>query len=160
MHISNLVPTSSTHPPPPQLVNFALTALRRALMHVKSSTWDTTLYLRILGQIDTLLHPVSGDGMDVERKGSGEEAGVPDTDWVEETLENERKEISRLDVELRGYMSNLIKESIRVSIRLPRKPSRSSGGWLMTIAYLSRFCSIGSTLWIIAKRNEELLCRS
>ena len=44
-----------------------------------------------------------------------EEAGVPDMEWVEEARENERREAARLDVELRGYMSNLIKESIRVS---------------------------------------------
>jgi COP9 signalosome complex subunit 1 len=35
-------------------------------------------------------------------------------DWVESARDAERKEGSRLDVELRGYMSNLIKESIRV----------------------------------------------
>lgn len=46
---------------------------------------------------------------------SGEENGVPDFEWIEEAQEAERKENARLDVELRGYMSNLIKESIRVS---------------------------------------------
>jgi COP9 signalosome complex subunit 1 len=44
-----------------------------------------------------------------------EEAGVADMEWVEDARENERRESARLDVELRGYMSNLIKESIRVS---------------------------------------------
>ncbi|WVR08336.1 hypothetical protein IAU60_005389 [Kwoniella sp. DSM 27419] len=41
--------------------------------------------------------------------------GMPDMDWVESVRENERKENSRLDVELRGYLSNLIKESIRLT---------------------------------------------
>lgn len=43
-----------------------------------------------------------------------ESDGVPDWDWVYEARENEKKENGRLMVELTGYMSNLIKESIRV----------------------------------------------
>jgi hypothetical protein len=35
--------------------------------------------------------------------------------WYETAEEQLRKESTRLDVELKGYMSNLIKESIRVS---------------------------------------------
>ena len=54
-----------------------------------------------------------------------EEAGVPDIDWVEETRENERREAARLDVELRGYMSNLMKESIRVSPYCDKREGRS-----------------------------------
>lgn len=53
----------------------------------------------------------------------GEENGIPDMEWVDEVRENERKEAGRLDVELRGYMSNLIKESIRVS----QSPFQSQG---------------------------------
>lgn len=44
-----------------------------------------------------------------------EEHGFPDERWITETRDTVAKEVSRLDVELRGYMSNLIKESIRVS---------------------------------------------
>lgn len=48
---------------------------------------------------------------------AGEEAdGKPDVAWLQAVKEEEKKEILRTDVELRGYMSNLIKESIRVSI--------------------------------------------
>lgn len=39
-----------------------------------------------------------------------------DMEWIEEAKEAERKEASKLDVDLRNYMSNLIKESIRVSL--------------------------------------------
>ncbi|WWD20026.1 hypothetical protein CI109_104499 [Kwoniella shandongensis] len=47
--------------------------------------------------------------------GGGEDEGVPDIRWVESVREQDRKEATRLDVELRGYMSNLIKESIRLT---------------------------------------------
>lgn len=46
----------------------------------------------------------------------GNEAeGKPDMAWVKRVRKEEKKEITKTDVELRGYMSNLIKESIRVS---------------------------------------------
>jgi hypothetical protein len=54
--------------------------------------------------------------MEVEGAEGKEEDGYADMEWVEEVREMERKESGRLDVELRGYMSNLIKESIRVSL--------------------------------------------
>lgn len=37
--------------------------------------------------------------------------------WYETAEEQLRKESTRLDVELKGYMSNLIKESIRVRMK-------------------------------------------
>jgi hypothetical protein len=43
--------------------------------------------------------------------------GDVDVAWVDSVRELERKEGGKLEVELRGYMSNLIKESIRVSSR-------------------------------------------
>lgn len=46
---------------------------------------------------------------------TGNARGEIDVEWVESVREQERKETGKLDVELRGYMSNLIKESIRVS---------------------------------------------
>lgn len=52
------------------------------------------------------------DGTSASRGASAR--GEIDMDWVESARDAERKEGSRLDVELRGYMSNLIKESIRV----------------------------------------------
>lgn len=44
-----------------------------------------------------------------------EHEGIPDMAWLQAAIENERKDTSRLSIELTGYMSNLIKESIRVS---------------------------------------------
>jgi hypothetical protein len=46
----------------------------------------------------------------------GEAMGEPNMAWVEAVREKERKEGGRLDVELRGYSNNLIKESIRVGV--------------------------------------------
>ena len=65
--------------------------------------------------LDSLLHPgkVGRDAESMDGVKGREETGVPDMDWVEEAMENQQRETSRLDVELRGYLSNLIKESIR-----------------------------------------------
>jgi COP9 signalosome complex subunit 1 len=103
LHISTLLPTSSPH-----ATHFSLAALRRAIPHIKK-TWDHALYLRVIHQITLLLHPDP-----TSSSGGKEEDGSPDFDWIEDVKELERKEGGRLDVELRGYMSNLIKESIRV----------------------------------------------
>lgn len=45
-----------------------------------------------------------------------EAKGQIDIDWVEDTREAERMELAKLDTELKGYSSNLIRESMRVSI--------------------------------------------
>jgi COP9 signalosome complex subunit 1 len=70
----------------------------------------------------------SAKGDDVELGGAGDAAagsesaktaegqGHVDVDWIESVRESERKEMSRLDTELKGYSSNLIKESMRVSV--------------------------------------------
>lgn len=60
--------------------------------------------------------PASGAGGAKTAEGQGH----VDIDWIEGVREAERKEMSRLDTELKGYSSNLIKESMRVS------PLRSS----------------------------------
>jgi hypothetical protein len=49
--------------------------------------------------------------------GEGEEAdGKADTAWIARVKEEEKREMTKTEIDLRGYMSNLIKESIRVSI--------------------------------------------
>lgn len=94
-------------------------------------TLDTDLYLRIVGLIDATLHPdklphpaaAGGSGnadepMDIDsvyaRKGA-EKDGRPDAVWIEERRATQQAEENRLGVELNGYISNLYKESIRVS---------------------------------------------
>ena len=44
-----------------------------------------------------------------------EEESIPDTVWVDSTLKSTKAESERLELELKGYKNNLIKESIRVS---------------------------------------------
>lgn len=39
-----------------------------------------------------------------------------DTEWCERTERSNRTELEKLDLELRNYQNNLIKESIRVSL--------------------------------------------
>lgn len=119
LHIPTLI-LSAGPTPSPTALSLARAALLRVIPYIRASTWDYPLYVRVVSQLDAILQPdKSGGGVEVEAmdgvKGH-EEAGVPDMEWLEEARENERKEAARLDVELRGYMSNLIKESIRVCI--------------------------------------------
>ena len=120
-------------------MQFARTAILRAIPHIKK-TWDHSLYLRSIAQInETLGRPgqinklaihddntSNSDGEDEVEEDepmgdsigdlTGDESeGVPDRAWVEKVKEEEKREVTKTDVELRGYMSNLIKESIRVS---------------------------------------------
>ena len=90
---------------------------------IKDQTWDHQSYLAIMTRLEHLSAAERKTAMEIEVAAStdagwdgirGEVMGVPDMEWVEEVMEKERKETARLDVELRGYMSNLIKESIRV----------------------------------------------
>lgn len=127
----------------PKLLEFARTAILRAIPHIKK-TWDHSLYLRSVAQInETLGRPGqisklaihddangTSDGEDEVEEDepmgdsigdlTGDESeGVPDRAWVEKVKEEEKREVTKTDVELRGYMSNLIKESIRVSPDIP-----------------------------------------
>ena len=105
LHMTQLL---SSHP------SLARLAYIQLYPKIKNGTLDHQLYLRIMTELNTIVTTES-NGMDVDGGGIvGEAMGVPDMEWVEETMETERKEVARLDVELRGYMSNLIKESIRV----------------------------------------------
>lgn len=124
----------------PNLLLFARTALLRAIPHIKQ-TWDYNLYYRVMSQINETLGKSSGkipmkdsdsaDGEEDEPMADsvgdlrGNEAeGELDMVWVSSVKEEEKKEVTRTDVELRGYMSNLIKESIRVSRGSTHHPAR------------------------------------
>ena len=155
MHVPKVIlvkPTTSD----PKLLSFARTALLRAIPHIKT-TWDHGLYLRAIAQINETLgrpgqvnKPASIDGSnsddDMEEDEPmadsvgdlvGDEAeGVPDRAWVERVKGEEKKEVSKTDVELRGYMSNLIKESIRVSPAI-YPPHGSHSLNLMQLTHLS-----------------------
>jgi hypothetical protein len=54
-------------------------------------------------------------GDDPEETAGNESQGIPDMVWLNEAREKAKKDNARLTIELTGYMSNLIKESIRVS---------------------------------------------
>ena len=43
---------------------------------------------------------------------------IPDMDWVDRVKKTNDRDTSRLEGELKGYKNNLIKESIRVSLKL------------------------------------------
>lgn len=112
----------STPSQSPTTLALARTALLR-LIPLLRGTLDVGLYNTALAYLARISAESTGAGARDDSMGadeasavSGKEAeGIPDNEWIEEAGETERKENSRLDVELRGYMSNLIKESIRVS---------------------------------------------
>ncbi|WWC93127.1 uncharacterized protein L201_008094 [Kwoniella dendrophila CBS 6074] len=54
-------------------------------------------------------------GIEVGGRRGEEVNGILDEQWIEDSKENERRENSRLVIELSGYLSNLIKESIRLT---------------------------------------------
>ncbi|KAK8849405.1 hypothetical protein IAR55_004737 [Kwoniella newhampshirensis] len=121
-HIPSLL-LSSTSQPTPQTLLLARTALVRLVPHIRS-TLDHELYLRTINQIYETLHPTRRASKSASDPSSGAadgggggvaEGGLMDLDWVENARGQDRKEGTRLDVELRGYMSNLIKESIRLT---------------------------------------------
>lgn len=120
-HIPTLI--FSTPSQSPNTIALARAALLR-LIPLLRGTLDVGLYNTTLAYLARVSAASTGAGARDDSMGadesasavSGKEAeGVPDNEWIEDAGETERKENSRLDVELRGYMSNLIKESIRVS---------------------------------------------
>jgi COP9 signalosome complex subunit 1 len=96
----------------------------RAIPHIKE-TWDHKLYLQCISQINLTLGraplraAVDSDGEEEDEPmaGEGEEAdGKADTAWIASVKEEEKREMTKTEIDLRGYMSNLIKESIRVGL--------------------------------------------
>ncbi|BEI80381.1 hypothetical protein CcaverHIS002_0109100 [Cutaneotrichosporon cavernicola] len=106
----------------PNARKLARVAALRAIPLIKEQTWDHNLYLRLVSQIDQTLNPgktrATDDAMDVDaaysKKGS-EAEGTPDSLWVQVARDKEEAENNRLNVELNGYIANLIKESIRLT---------------------------------------------
>jgi COP9 signalosome complex subunit 1 len=72
-------------------------------------TWDIENYTHAVAYVARCGPEGAAEGECTEAK-----TGTPDQVWVDETTPTARLENSRLAVELNGYMSNLIKESIRV----------------------------------------------
>jgi COP9 signalosome complex subunit 1 len=125
-------------PTDPKTLLVARTALLRAIPHIKE-TWDHKLYLQCIVQINQTLGKSTGitgtaatdsdnegeedgDG-DEPMTGGGEEGeGKPDMAWVHRVKDEEKKEMTKTEIDLRGYMSNLIKESIRVSFQSTIRP--------------------------------------
>ncbi|WRT69387.1 uncharacterized protein IL334_006371 [Kwoniella shivajii] len=135
-HIPSLL-LSSQSKPTFQAISFSRAALARLIPHLKNETWDWSLYyssIKLLKDpsarrkskdereddisrmdIDDLnTIPVDAGGTG-NGSGGEEEDGIADIKWIENVKELERRENNRLDVELRGYLSNLIKESIRLT---------------------------------------------
>ncbi|WVW86576.1 hypothetical protein I302_108626 [Kwoniella bestiolae CBS 10118] len=115
-----LLLSPSSHPTP-QTIALSKAALSRLIPHLKNDTWDHTTYLQ---SVRLLNDPTSfkrkDEYMDIDESTSGEARDgqlIVDLDeqWIEDVKELEKRENSRLDVELRGYLSNLIKESIRLT---------------------------------------------
>jgi COP9 signalosome complex subunit 1 len=112
-HLAQLIlssPSTSTIP-------LARDALKRLIPLIKE-TWDVNMYVSVS---NTLADPpiakrATGDvDMDDTAKTS-EGQGRVDIDWIDSVRESERKEMGKLDTELKGYSSNLIKESMRVCL--------------------------------------------
>lgn len=76
---------------------------------ITSTTTDTALYHRALQIRNTL--PDSGEPwITMDKRLPSDEA------WIMSTQKSNQDELEKLDLELRHYQNNLIKESVRVSI--------------------------------------------
>lgn len=107
--------------PSPKVLSLAREAALQAIPLIKESTWDTVLYNRLCRQIEATLRPDTyqplDEGMEVDYESSKlgpESEGGRDGAWSVEAHNAAKAEENRLLVELNGYLSNLIKESIRV----------------------------------------------
>ncbi|KAK4689314.1 COP9 signalosome complex subunit 1, partial [Tremellales sp. Uapishka_1] len=116
MHIPHTLLNSAARPTP-QSRQLAATALLRLIPLIKTTSWDTSTYLQAVRYLDYALHPEQhlSKKEDETMEAGSETEGVPDHDWVEEMKQLERQENGKLTVELTSYMSNLIKESIRLT---------------------------------------------
>ena len=99
---------------PSALFSAAKETLRRALDTIKTRTLDKEAYARAITQLDLIEGYEAGDAM-MNEGSVGLSGPNADMEWVERVEEEGKREAGKLDVELKGYMSNLIKESIRVS---------------------------------------------
>ncbi|BGP38266.1 hypothetical protein JCM10450v2_002208 [Rhodotorula kratochvilovae] len=99
-------------------------ALTLALSAIKLATLDTKLYedtyyayrkhVRAVEAGDEQ-DPLARSWLDAVRGGSGEEQ--VDRDWLDRTKKEAQNGLDKLEIELKGYMTNLIKESIRMGHR-------------------------------------------
>nr|ODN91286.1 hypothetical protein L203_01491 [Cryptococcus depauperatus CBS 7841] len=141
--LKHLITICLAHPSPSSDL-LARNAILRLIPRLKSETWDLEVYLEMLSALYSLSHagqswtplddmdidgndnsgrlgelsPAIGKGMTFrppDNQSGKEEDGFPDEDWVNNVRETATREFNRLDVELRGYMSNLIRESIRLT---------------------------------------------
>ncbi|WVO13656.1 hypothetical protein L204_101277 [Cryptococcus depauperatus] len=141
--LKHLITICLAHPSPSSNL-LARNAILRLIPRLKSETWDLEVYLEMLSALYSLSHagqswiplddmdvdgndnsgrlgelsPAIGKGMTFrppDNQSGKEEDGFPDEDWINNVRETATREFNRLDVELRGYMSNLIRESIRLT---------------------------------------------
>ena len=94
-------------------------------------------------------------GKDVERYEKAVEAlaeaapndvqAVLDAAWIAHTSKLVKVETERMELELKGYKNNLIKESIRVSLR-----SNPICFWLSQVRWVTRILGSSISLWVIS----------
>ena len=76
-------------------------ALKAAALEAKTGK-DVALYEKIVQTLQSVA--------------PNEQEAVLDKDWVDKTTREVKAETTRMELELKGYKHNLIKESIRVSV--------------------------------------------
>ena len=73
---------------------------------------DTGLYIQLAQVYDQAVMAAGPEGGLVPRQ----ELAPHDQRWVDETNRRNQEERTKLELELKNYQSNLIRESIRVSV--------------------------------------------
>jgi len=147
--------------PPPSLLSAVRESLRRSIETIKTQSLDKEAYSRALVQLDLLEGFEAGNTFQNE-SAIGLNGPNVDAEWVERVEEEGRREAGKLDVELKGYMSNLIKESIRVShllfanLLLTDVEAACVMTWLDDTVDIPRSCAIILQDGLTARRSEEL----
>ncbi|UZJ52238.1 hypothetical protein CBS101457_001558 [Exobasidium rhododendri] len=99
-----------------------------AILLIKSGTTDVTLYNRAL----MLRNTTADAGQPLLPK---EQRMPADGDWCEKSQKNNQNELEKLDLELRHYQNNLIKESVRMTHRDLGDHLRSMGNLTEALKY-------------------------
>jgi len=151
----------STHRSLDSLLTAYKTSLRRSIKVIKTQSLDKEAYIRAITQLDILEAYEDGKSIISDEK-MGINGPNADTAWVERVEEEGKREAGKLDVELKGYMSNLIKESIRVSVFafLCRGAADVLLAWTDNTAHLPRSCAAILQDGVAARCAQELLLRS
>ncbi|KIP03274.1 hypothetical protein PHLGIDRAFT_77841 [Phlebiopsis gigantea 11061_1 CR5-6] len=138
----------------PQCPSLAVQATQLAMKHLKTMR-DTFLYQRLLTAYDQ----ASGNSPDAPLPPVNDVINI-DPAWIEDVNRRNQEDRTKLEVELKTYSSNMIKESIRMAHRDLAEHYRAVGDYqsaLKHYAKLREFCTTSQHVLDMCLSVLELL---